>query len=404
MNNVLESLFNTFKEDLQREGVRDSLLNLCKDVGMDLAQGKSIPNALTHQLVKKFGQTIANSINTENKDNIERDVRGECDYFSSRVGDVLSKQYTPNLTISDKMAFLTIVPDTHIQSQVKEDLCKSIAEFAIVSKNQQLLELATIQSDGLSIDAFDQLKDDITQQFDQEELNKIDLVIKMKENPTETMKNISDKARNPQLIVDYVKDVAVISQNLPENYKEANGVDIETGERELGGFEFVLKLDDNMQIVEIEDKEVEMQDIEQNKLSIKPEAAVDLINKLHIKGTPLLDQVCEANLPAEDPNRMSTLIGKFNIAISNQQATEVTKKNNVTIEKTSTELSGESLGRTSDEKEETHLEQETIRQHGDYNITDGHEDAMDDKHIEIESEVEPEVEEQNRYDEEEFDL
>lgn len=250
------------------------------------------------------------------KHNVNRE---DAVFFMHECGSKVAEQYQKDISVEEKARILDTIRNTDIPSEMKKDLCYTVAVEAINNHDISLLETAAIKSDGLSIQDYNKISSLVIERFGMEENQRIHTAFNAKHNMGYAIVDLSDKVMEGQMTASsYIDNVALVSQKLPWYYHEAESIKLETQEKE-GHYSFVLHADGIQLPDEVREIEISEEDeITSDNVKINKEDAVKIIQGYQIKGDNALDCIAETNLPPTNPNFVSEMSQKFANFVSSQ--------------------------------------------------------------------------------------
>lgn len=297
MRKDLQELFKQFSSDLEKHSVSDAIGRMKELSGFNDSAMQNNPEEMINYICDEYG--------------VKYD---EAAFFMQECGREISEHYYGNFSISDSREVITTIRDTNIPTGMKNDLCVNLATEAISGQDKDMLEIACIQSDGMSFAEYEQIRERIASEFGNDEAMKLDLIMQTKENPVNAAKEWKEGMERGEISTnEYITAYASMMQNMPEHYKEELNANISTSE--IQDNQFAIHI--NAGIPEYEQIEIKISD-QDEKLSIGKNDAVELIQHFHIKGDNALDVISEVNIPPTNPNFASELAQKFSNYVSAQ--------------------------------------------------------------------------------------
>lgn len=290
-----------FAESAESNGVSQAAKDL-----QEFAFGSS-SEEITDGIVKNYGVT-----------------RDEANFFMQECGRIVSSLPRDTMTLNDKRSALKVLRETDIPSPMKNEWCIDLANGAIASGNRQLLSSACIESDGLSSSDYEAISGKIESVFGSDESERVEMVIKTKENPEQAVSMLAEKAEDKSITTEeYLDRIGQLENDLPEAYLKSTDLHLSTEETEEG---FSIKVNmngldnDSISSVQITD---DLQDNENEGLKIQKEDAVRIVQKYEIYGDNVMDCIASANIPPENPNFVSEMEQKFANYISERAVPQV---------------------------------------------------------------------------------
>lgn len=295
MNSSLKGTYNAFLQKAGNGNIGGGIETICAE----LAKENEKQQINKHNILETIGQHFGIS-------------RDDAAFFMQECGRVISEKYTDNADIKTKQKILQTLKDTDLTAEVKNSLCLSVAHEAIANKDIPLLDLSCIQSDGIGISDFSEMQGQITETFGTDKADKIEMALKMKNNPQRTAGELTEKLHNGEInTAEYVMQITLAS-SVDTGTESVFDVNTSLIEEQNDQFAFNLKIDGNEEKVCIGEQK-------KDELSIKPDDAIKIIQKYQIRSDTILDTICEVDIPPEHPNFVSELAQKFANYISAQQ-------------------------------------------------------------------------------------